>query len=164
MPPAQLLNIGVTYGWKRSSSNGRASESLCRNVTIAKNCCYSARSVLLVWPQAASSQLLCVDAITFPLWSWHCDGKSRTEGRVLLLWCWKSSMQRLPDLIISEKGKPHTEGTSELTIPPGMHGTTGVTCRFGEESGSQVTCCSAEVRAYHLKLCFLLLEKECRIF
>lgn len=44
-------------------------------------------------------------------------------------------MQRLPELILSEKGKPRTEGTSELTIAPGMRGTTGVTWRFRGESG-----------------------------
>lgn len=67
--------------------NGRAGESLSQNVTIAKYYCCSASSSLLAWPQAASSQLPCADAITFPLWLWHWDGKSRTEGPALLLWC-----------------------------------------------------------------------------
>lgn len=52
---------------------------VCWNAAVAKHCCCSARSVLLAWPQAASSQLLCADAITFPLWSW--TGLERAEQR-----------------------------------------------------------------------------------
>lgn len=118
--------------------NGRASETLSQNVTITKCYCCSASSILLAWPQAASSQLLCADAITFPLCLWH--GKSRTEGPTLLLWCWMSSTQRLPKLILSQDhklsglaGQPCTEGTSEPPILPGTRGTSGVTCRSGEE-------------------------------
>jgi len=120
--------------------NGRAGQTLCRNVTIAKYCCCSASSVLLAWPQAASSQLLCADATTFPFWLWHWDGKSRTEEPALLLWCWMSSTQRPPRWILLEDcklsvlaGQPCTEGTSELPVLPGLCGSTGVTCRSGEE-------------------------------
>lgn len=51
-----------------------------------------------------------------------------------------SSTQRLPNLILSQDcelsglaGQPCAEGTSELPILPGMRGTTGITCRSGEE-------------------------------
>lgn len=58
--------------------NGRVGETLCQNVAIAKYCCCLASSILLAWPQAAPPQLLCADAITFPLWLRRWDGKSRT--------------------------------------------------------------------------------------
>lgn len=122
--------------------NGRATETLCQSVTVAKHHRCSASSVLLAWPQAASSQLLRADATTFPLWLWHWDGKSRREGRAQLLWCWMSSTQRLPGLNLSWHcrlsglaGQPRTEGASELPI-----------------------------RCYHLKLWwFFLLNKECQV-
>lgn len=103
--------------------NGRAAETLCQNVTVAKYHCCSASSALLAWPQAASSQLLCADATTFPLRLWHWDGKGRTEGQAQLLGRWMSSTQRLPRLNLSWNcklsglaGQPCTEGTSELPI------------------------------------------------